>query len=519
MEEVELLREESIENKVSPKMKYTIISITCVVAFIFVIFLLFGINFSNNTEITAIPYTKLPSKYFISSEYATSLNIENKIQKSWVYTAVDIMQSLYKYNGMKKGYFNSTQFVKFSPQYISEHINAICAQNPTISPCNEVIRSAGIAPYPSVEDFVKFIKNFPNIFIPESACKLSDNKCNVDQSVHIDSPISFKLTNSTIVSTIAQMKHLLYTTHSPVGVVMPMPSTTYMFPCTNNLVSKTEICTSQISDFGPLTFMDSFEVNGSSCYHNSGKLTLGNTRSLVFIGWDDDYVEDIPTNITMQHPFKGALFFKGTWGQNGHSREYLSGKLSKNLENTICPNSYDPLNYVPATVECFSNNRADLSRCSRDISKSGATPLTCINRNFCSEDKTYFLIRESDDSRAAQVILNYGIAFPRIASFDGTQIEILDLGIPFNHLYHILVPEHPKSQSDYCGHVAILYRTLQELQQLTGPHTDTIRAVSIEGSFSDDSYPGATKKKTHEFTKSSIHNFAPLDTHYHFLDL
>ncbi|KAI5524919.1 papain family cysteine protease domain containing protein family [Trichomonas vaginalis G3] len=518
MEEIELLKEESSNSNISSKVKKLIILSVLIVVIVFAIFIFFSKVTKIEIKKTQNLYNKLPSKYFISSIYSIPLNTEYKAQKSWLYTSLNIMESLYKYNGYMKGFLNETEYVKFSPYYISDTLNSFCSKNTNIEPCNST-RTEGKSIYPTFEDFAKFIKTYSSILIPESACKVQNNKCNVDTDVYSDSKIDFNMESSKIVTTISQIKELLYKNRSPLGFVMPMPATRYKLPCSDILVNQTELCKKTSLGFGYLTFNESFESNGPSFYHITGDVIKTETRSLELIGWDDNFIEPLSSNITNAPPTKGAFIFKGTWGSTGHSREYLSGIIPRNIENALCPNSYDPLNFIPASLQCVAENGGDLSKCSTDMSSTGATQLVCVDPNFCNEDESYFVTRNSDLSKSASIYTENNIVYPIIRSIKGSVVSSMQFPVPFSHLHKVFAPKSPIPNNEaFCGHVAISYRVIEELQRLSNPYSESIRAISLEVNFYNESY-AAYKKKAHKFTKNSTSNFQPITSKFTFTDL
>ncbi|OHT00728.1 hypothetical protein TRFO_32509 [Tritrichomonas foetus] len=448
----------------------------------------------------------------------------------WAFTAISLLESQYKYQGIMNDFLLDDEYVAFSVEAMMSVMTNLCLNNPNTSACLSSLRSKNTTNGGYPEELVTFSISFPEFrksILPKSTCEYSMNEMNnINYSILRESikknPLEFSIKSVSSKQGVFNIKRFLFEKHRPLSFTLPLPEQIYYFPCSNSQIlhQYNEICSNNLIKCPktdeycvPIHFgLD--KTAFSDLIFSSNKNTFAGTgHAVVLVGYNDNFVVRKKLFNDSQKMLKGGFIAKNSWGDKGHSLEYLMGEISDDQERLICPNKDSVMNWNPANLSCINKTR-DPSLCSKDISiidgnqtTFGAHTLICINESHCEINHTYVLMRESKKLHTPVVSLSLNdvpiatlIKFTKNLSKNPEIINITTL--PYHHLYYafkklekvnqISSNEHSNKISqniqNRCGYLFIPYDTINELYKLRGIDTCDIIATDIEIEWTPESY-------------------------------
>ena len=356
----------------------------------------------------------------------------------------------------------------------------------------------------------------PNITCPNSTI---DGKNN---------PLSFEITNTELRLGIDQVKHMLYEAQKPISFSIPNPVNRYWFDCDEPIVKDSEMCVQKLYPCpgapekfcGPMEYHLSKPHYAEHLFRRGKDVTLGVPHAIVAVGYNDEFVEPVPVNITGKPPSKGGFILRNSWGSRGHSVEYLSGKITKEQEDSICPNSDDPMGWIPATLDCMQA-RKNPSECSTDLRKwygqslvEGAQELQCINETHCDKTKKYVLLRSPLSNKPMVRLTATGLPLASVIEYDDeTEPRIVEItSLPFDHFYYAFqLIDKVQNDEKHCGYYFFHYDTVREIVRKTHRNTANWRGIRLDVEWSRESY-ASSGKKNYTRIKESTYKFKALET-------
>ena len=169
-----------------------------------------------------------------------------------------------------------------------------------------------------------------------------------------------------------------------------------------------------------------------------GEFVPGDPTALVIVGYNDNIIiEKENGNFT-----KGGFIMRGRKKGIGHSYQYYTDQITARQESELC---YSPSKPIPGNIECLLSLNGKAPTMCND-----ATPLTCVDEQFCNLTDTYALASSSvDESLYVNVDKNITVDF----SF-----------IPQTLREQVLMP--PKASNlTYCGYFFLPYSVIDEMEQ------------------------------------------------------
>ena len=485
-------------------------------------------------------YTPVPPVFIVNESYL--LPPANQLNRGtcWIFAPTYIFESQYRHQGIMNGLLRSDEYLKLSEEAIGQAVVKFCRENPTAGPCIGSGRQEGRVSSGSVEQYLGYIqtfKTFKKYMLPNTSCLYQDVEdeatiqCPNSTVDAANNPLNFEITKTELRFGIAPVKHMLYEAQKPVTFSIANPVNRYWFRCDEPIVAESPMCVQKLYQCpndeenycGFVEYHLSKPHFSEHVFRRGNDLTLGVPHAIVAVGYNDQFVEPVSVNVTQRPPSKGGFILRNSWGGHGHSLEYLSGKITREQENSVCPNSDDPLGWIPATYECMKkeNNPA---ACSTDLKKVmmekrivGAQELKCVNATHCDTSKRYVLLRDPASDLPFVRITKTGLPLGSVIEFsETTEPAVKEItSIPFPYFYYAFELAHNRVENDpkHCGYYFFHYDTILEIARQTNPVAATWRAVRIDVDWARESYARSrTKKKNYTRVLESTYLFNTLKT-------
>ena len=227
-------------------------------------------------------------------------------------------------------------------------------------------------------------------------------------------------------------------------------------------------------------------------------------------------------NVTQRPLQKGGLILKNSWGNHGHSLEYLTGEITKEQENSICPNPDDPFGWIPVSLDCIKYYK-DPSKCNtkahRNFGKytlNGGTKLKCINESHCDTTKSYVLYLDPLTNGPYVRFTENGFSITTVIEYsDTTEPQLKEIRtLPFDHFYYgFQMSEQPDVTNDKlnCGYYFFFYDTIKEIVSQLHIESGTWRIIDLDIKWSKESYERSGAEKNYTNVRKSIHNYSKLN--------
>ena len=485
-------------------------------------------------------YTPIPSIFIVNDSYL--LPPANQLNRGtcWIFAPTYILESQYRHQGIMNGYLRSDEYLKLSEEAIGQGMVKFCRENPQTKPCFGSGREEGKVSSGSVEqylDFIRFFKNFKQHILPDTSCHYQDVedestiRCPNSTIDAPNNPLDFEITSTEFRFGIDPVKHMLFEAQKPITFSITNPVNRYWFPCTEPIVADSQVCLQKLypcpndeENFcGPVEYHLSKPHFSEHLFRRGNDMTPGVPHAIVTVGYNDEFVEPVSVNITQRPPSKGGFILRNSWGSHGHSLEYLSGEITRYQENSLCPNSDDPLGWIPATFECMqkennpSSCSTDLRKVMRDHPIVGAQELRCVNATHCDPTKRYVLMRDPTSDAPFVRITKTGLPLGSVIEFsEATEPRIREItSLPFPYFYYAfeLVKDKVENDPTHCGYYFFHYDTVVETSKRQDPYRATWRAVRIDVEWTKESYAASyTKKKNYTRVLESTYHFSTVKT-------
>ena len=453
MEEVELI--ENNEKLINYKKRYSYLSLIIFIIILFIFSFFQNLFQQKNFNILNENLLLIPNKFLIDKKYLFDFNENFGNNFSFISSFLYNLEQNFKFKAIELKILKDNEFILFSSQYLLNYLNFLCLYNSEICNLNNL----------NLKNFLNLFQNFSilkKILIPLSKCNQSFiNNCPLNTPGEINKNfISFELNNFKNFNGINNIKNYLFKLKKPLLINLPIPNFRYYFKCENN--SKNLICFYNLSNKFSIDFEHDFNNNINNFFtFNTNEFSINNIKTFNLIGFNDNFIE----NNIFNKINKGSFIIRGSWGSSGHSYEYLNGLINKEIEDLICPNIQDPLNWIPASKDCILTDfNPDLCLIQN---KKKSTELICINSLYCNLSKRYVLLKNELNNNPLikfnEFNVPYGVLL-EFTNFEENLNEISFLNLPFNYLYKIFQPLNFIENNPFkCGYNTISYDLLNQI--------------------------------------------------------
>jgi hypothetical protein len=476
------------------------------------------------------PFT-IPNRFLVNDSWILPPTDQSSLGTCWAFSAIYMLESAYRAQGVRDGFFPAEKYVSFSKQAYLKFLNDSCTTRPVKACQYGGLQNQNPSDH-QIESLYYFSKAWPDLtqsILPEIVCPYTVNesewfKCDNYSAAVRTNPLKWSIKSITTVYTIEAIKDLIVRTGRSLGFGVPLPALVYYVPCdgspfsgSNECVSHTYPCPEYIG------------VPNASCYKarvgtrdqtgvfvasvDPKYMAEGGGHAMNLVGYNDNWLyrnRFQSAQVSSQH--KGGFILHNSWRSGGHSVEYLYGSQSEENEAVICPNHVAPANWIPASFDCvresagnrtinnsLANCSADLERVRRHGRTRGADLLYCKS-NDCNRSLLYVLERVGSDVNAK--FTASGLAEVSLITIDNVTWEVGRTTVR-NLSFHALseyfepitatfVPNDP----DNCGYWIFPYDALENIVRINWDLLDNFRVVDLEIEFEGTSYelhPNATE--------------------------
>jgi hypothetical protein len=472
----------------------------------------------------SLPESMLPSRYVVDRSYWVPATDQASRGTCWAFATIYLLQSQYRAQGIRSKYLEPDEYVNLSVQAYVSLVGNWCRSHPTEKVCGYGGFLKNTTNDNEVELLLGFLEAIPSLnksIVPESVCPYSpsrsaitDFKCDGLGSAIENNPIEFGVKRFDTVYDLRGVKQLLYTAKRPIGLGTPTGAINYYIPCEGSPYATGEACTKR-------QFPCPNDQNGSFCHilrlsSSAGEgifLTVDEIEriqqtgghAMNILGYNDDWRYNsrfsVPESIAK---LKGAFVLHNSWGSRGHSIEFLMGQRTLENEEATCPNTRDPLNWIPATyleLENAGGNVSKIDTAPKRIRGHTRTEhpdlLTCSDSSniTCVYRRKYVLGRRSGDTNSTAI----GNGLYRTQLWDVTDAPTItsrDVIYPFWALGTILMPTTmPLNDLHNCGFWAMPYQTMEALRRRNWDLFDNFKVTDIEVEFTPASYASAAESQ------------------------
>lgn len=475
------------------------------------------------------PYIPPPSSFVVNNSYLLPVWNQHNRGTCWAFSTINLLESHYKHQGIMKGYLKDDEYVAFSQEGMMKWMVDKCMAKDAKPLCRSSLRRQNRTNGGSVEEFINFYLQYPDFkksIVPDTSCpyqELIENQmiCPNFYDRVKETPIEFKMSGGELAIGIDKVKDLIYKYKYPLAFSIGMPVSRYWYECDkNHIIANTSMCKDKVypckhDKTKYCSFLDyqiSKPDSAEMITHSPGNIYYGVGHAMVVVGYNDNFVEPLPLNITRNKPSKGTFILRNSWGSKGHSIEYLSGKISHAQELQICPNPDDVGIWTPVTQKCLKEQNGKGEKCSRDITRvlggksyTGGTKLKCVNATHkCVVGRNYYLLRNGKFNTPVIDFLETGT--PVATVIDAETFEVLKIEtLPIEHLYYAFkVVNPPQNAPERCGYLGYTYDTVNEIVNGQSTGTPEWRTTQYMIEFTDSSYARShTKGKNYTQVLSS----------------
>lgn len=493
-------------------------------------------------------YAPLPSKFAVNWSYRVPPGNQLDRGTCWIFSSVGLLEASYRHQGILSGLLRDDEYVALSQEAIGQVMVRHC-RGRSDGVCSSGKRAAGAVSSGSFEEFFSYYSemgSFRDSVLPAASCAYQD----VDDETEVQcpsldadlraNPLSFRIAGAPVEVQrgVEQAKELLYSAQRPLLHAFPNPVNRYWVECSDALVQGSDVCTYKLRRCpgnaekfcAPVEYHLSKPHAVDLVFHAGRDVTVGVPHATLLVGYNDDFVETLPINVTLRPPQKGGLILKNSWGNHGHSLEYLTGEITKEQEDSVCPNPDDPFGWIPVSLECMEAFR-DPAKCSTDMRRNfgknvlaGGTELVCINESHCDTSKSYALYLDPGTKLPYVRFTENGFPVARVIEFsDETEPVVREIGsLPFDHFYYAFQMKNQFNVTNdqlNCGYYFFFYDTIREVVSQLHQKTGSWRIIDLDIKWTKESYErsGAKKnytnvrKSTYKYPKLNINDFIYVD--------
>jgi hypothetical protein len=244
-------------------------------------------------------------------------------------------------------------------------------------------------------------------------------------------------------------------------------------------------------------------------------------HAMNIVGWNDNWAYHSrfagPASVA---PLKGAFILHNSWGNTGHSVDFLLGQRTLENEQATCPNHNDSITWIPCNFDELVNKSGNYTQCSTDLPHVRghgrtlhADLLVCTDGAFCNVGEQYVLGRDGDDVNTT--LLDNGLYLTEVINVQNRLAPVRSQVLfPFWGLGRIFqVAEGYVKNDDYdCGYYALPYETLEAVRRRAWDLFDNYKASDIEVEFTPGSYetsPDVAAGKNLTLLKLSKYKIVP----------
>ena len=440
---------------------------SCLISFVaFVIALCFEENFFDVADVVLSPITKaIPDTFVVSESFDIRTRSFREPLTSTLTSFIGLLEATYRQQGITNGYLNTHELVQFSDTAFAQTLSALCQRDHVPNFCkysdSDFSLHRLLAP-----TLIYFFETFPGLaksVVPKSVCE--NDECESMSDYLSTNPLSFRIEHQEWAKSVRDIKEMLYRTQRPAILSIPNPEILYR-------MNKSFV------NYPSMTLSGEFFLP-----EKPAELGIGSPVSFLLYGWNDGFVPAYGAKPlkAIRQP-KGGFIVKGLFSEIGHSIPFLASDVSSADDVFYCRNSFDALTWN--SIGAHKTNRSDIS--DSDI-------LICINESLCSPNAEYALIHTSFDHNPIFFEeQENGIPSVKLAKFENGEAVLIDFNaLPLHMLHRAFRPKQVDVNDDsVCGYWFIPYDLIEQLDRTGNDVFNRIVAMSLNISWSEDSFAG-----------------------------
>jgi len=456
---------------------------------------------------------QLPSKFSIPKMLISPVRDQGNRGTCWIFQIIGILEAQYKIQGVERGYLKENEHLRLSQEGLGVLMVRHCLREPESIECELSNRLLNTTTGGNIDEFLSFIQKWPNIthsIIPSHCCPYQQKPENEMVCPNLDkcieqNPLKFQVLQTFSTTNIGDIKQRLYETSVPHALSITMPVQKYFFPCypgaenNRSCINEEFICARNKSKFCYPKYYKLFKPSYVDfIFQSVGKTVPGTPHAMLVVGYNDNFIVKRSAKFSYVPSPVGGFIVKNSWGNRGHSYEYLYGDITDDQEDMLCPNKEDVFKWIPITFECANRTRS-ITQCSQDIkqyrgnkiAKSG-DELICINATHCDENSTYALLRESEKS--VNPLISWsdeGVPLATLIKMHPIPETKLITTLPIQHLYYaVRLKTFGEIENDpRCGYVFVSYDVIEDTLRMRDGYKHGVFSVAgMRVEWDDSSY-------------------------------
>lgn len=270
----------------------------------------------------------------------------------------------------------------------------------------------------------------------------------------------------------------------------------------------------------PLSFSEISQFIFLPASYGSAKIK---PHSFMIYGWNDDLITE-RTSASQNFGYHGGFIVKSTISKNfGHSITYLSGNITRDVEQQYCPNPFNPFSwpFVPfsfneyhksnnsnssfsnrfsstlypsstkksipffdkttnfytmsnqqnsqSTVQKYSANITFQDNSTMKFTLTNIIPLTCVNENKCNKNCNYYILASPNNIEEPWIVNGSVYFIEENKSIDAnTTYSLWSIKEKIDNLGNIFSLQINSTSSDLCGYWIIPYTILSKTIETVG---------------------------------------------------
>lgn len=473
----------------------------------------------------------------LPAAYGVPLHIRNPATNQWgrgtcwCWSMLYILETQYREQGIKQGFLKENEYVKFSIQAFAATVGNYCRAHPTEKVCGYGKFLKGSTNDNQVEAFPYFLEAIQGLnlsLMPDTVCpyvpipsNVTDFQCDNFAEANKSNPIRFTFKGMTTVYDTRAIKQLLFEKKHPLGIGTPLGTISFTVKCSEDAYKNHPQCVNKVyrcPDTEDEQYCARLEYQGRTkdgtfvTIDSAERQTNFGGHAMNVVGYNDNwrYNARISSEKSVQ-PAKGTLILHNSWRADGHSVEYLLGERTLENEQTSCPNHRAPENWIPATLECATENRDDVHKCSKDILRvrghgltDGVDVLNCTSSDkfYCDSSLQYVLKRREGDSEDVDVYeLDSGLHDIGFIAWSDKVAphEVRIKTLPFWALdrYFTVAGKVVENDPNECGFYALPYQVVENMRRRSWDLFDNFKSSDYEVEFAPSSYLRSPESKAY----------------------
>ncbi|KAH3767138.1 hect e3 ubiquitin [Pelomyxa schiedti] len=281
----------------------------------------------------------------------------------WDFATIGLLEQSYRQNGVKKGFLQRDEYVKFSEQAYGISMMRACAKHPEVCdvPGDYVIQNSTEG---GEIGWIYSLSELYNKVLPVAVCPYTDidgeTQCpGIDKALD-QNPIRFDIKSMEVAYNAKDTRALLLKYKMPLGWSSLMHVVSYYFPCSDSYWGAQDICneTNKVTCPTDRFYYSQFcgEVQGAMYnmdgeFFMHGVMEIEGGHAMNVVGFNDGFVT--------REGFKGGFIIRNSWydlvyGDNpygrgargSHSIAYWMQEISAWDEFALCPNPLNPANWL-----------------------------------------------------------------------------------------------------------------------------------------------------------------------------